>query len=103
MHDLVLAIGGLRCKHVVYFAIQTKFTFVGKPWLWLTQLHNLIASKYGSVGGVLLINRTLVELEGKAKGAVVLHLTVGGLLISIKVGFHYPSSRPEFTGRVDGP
>ena len=21
----------------------------------------------------------------------------------IKVGFHYPSSRPEFTGRVDGP
>ena len=22
---------------------------------------------------------------------------------SLKVGFHYPSSRPEFTGRVDGP
>jgi len=22
---------------------------------------------------------------------------------SVKVGFHYPSSRPEFTGRVDGP
>ena len=21
----------------------------------------------------------------------------------VKVGFHYPSSRPEFTGRVDGP
>ena len=21
----------------------------------------------------------------------------------LKVGFHYPSSRPEFTGRVDGP
>ena len=24
-------------------------------------------------------------------------------LTSLKVGFHYPSSRPEFTGRVDGP
>ena len=24
-------------------------------------------------------------------------------LVRLKVGFHYPSSRPEFTGRVDGP
>ena len=24
-------------------------------------------------------------------------------ILSLKVGFHYPSSRPEFTGRVDGP
>ena len=23
--------------------------------------------------------------------------------VRLKVGFHYPSSRPEFTGRVDGP
>ena len=23
--------------------------------------------------------------------------------VTVKVGFHYPSSRPEFTGRVDGP
>ena len=25
------------------------------------------------------------------------------VFISLKVGFHYQSSRPEFTGRVDGP
>jgi len=30
-------------------------------------------------------------------------ITVRATLISLKVGFHYPSSRPEYTGRVDGP
>ena len=25
------------------------------------------------------------------------------LSLTVKVGFHYPSSRAEFTGRVDGP
>ena len=28
---------------------------------------------------------------------------VKSVLLTVKVGFHYPSSRAEFTGRVDGP
>ena len=49
---------------------------------------------------------TLVSLAGDnnvVARSVVVSSVIMKLVFIFKVGFHYPSSRPEFTGRVDGP
>ena len=45
----------------------------------------------------------LVHMPSSSTTKTITHYSTSICTCSLKVGFHYPSSRAEFTGRVDGP